>query len=365
MAGTPEWDVIVVGAGICGLAAAHELARGGARVLVLDRRGIGMEQSQGLARIFRVRHAQARLCTLALDARAGWRAWEDRLGVGRLLGDEGLVAIGSGGGQDGRAMEQAGAPWEPVDRARMAQLVPHLAPATVGEEGLFDPSAGVIRVRRTLDALAAGLDVRVGDVAAVDEDADRTVVRLADGTTLGAGRVLLCAGSATPRLARAAGLADVALTETHHVRLTYRLREPARPTACLSTDVAYGLPLGTTGLWGLGFDFPDLEVPVEDPVEPFLAENHRRHAAWVPEHLPGLDPVPVGEVRCVSPYAPWIDAHGDGFAAVRSARVVAFCGSNLMKFAPLLGDRLARTVRHEAEVHPDLRPVTDGATAGA
>lgn len=361
MTGTPEWDVIVVGAGICGLAAAHELARGGSRVLVVDRRGIGMEQSQGLARIFRVRHAQARLCALALEAREGWRAWEDRLGVGRLLGDEGLLAIGSGGGQDGRAMDEAGAPWESVDRARMAQLVPHLDPATLDAEGLFDPSAGVIRVRRTLDALAAGLDVRVGDVAAVDEDADRAVVRLADGTALVAGRVLLAAGSATPALARVAGLPDIALTETHHVRLSYRLREPHRPTACLSTDVAYALPLGTTGLWGLGFDFPDLEVPVDEPIEPFLAENHRRHAAWVPEHLPGVEPVPVGEVRCVSPYAPWIDAHGDGFAAVRSARVVAFCGSNLMKFAPLLGDRLARTVRDEGEVHPDLRPVTHGA----
>ncbi|WP_022929667.1 NAD(P)/FAD-dependent oxidoreductase [Patulibacter americanus] len=363
MTGTPEWDVIVVGAGICGLAAADELARGGARVLVLDRRGIGMGQSQGLARIFRVRHAQARLCTLALESRDGWRAWEERLGVGRLLGAEGLVAVGSGGGQDGRAMDEAGAPWEPVDRTRMGQLVPHLDASTLGEEGLFDPSAGAIRVRRTLDALAAGLDVRVGDVVAVDQDDDRATVRLGDGTALHAGRVLLCAGSATPHLARAAGLPDIELTETHHVRLTYRRRAPERSTACLSTDVAYALPLGSTGLWGLGFDFPDLEVPVDEPIEPFLAENHRRHAAWVPEHLPGLDPVPVGEVRCVSPYAPWIDGHGDGFAAARRDRVVAFCGSNLMKFAPLLADRLAWTVRDEAEVHPDLRPVTGAATA--
>jgi glycine/D-amino acid oxidase-like deaminating enzyme len=357
MGGTPEWDVIVVGAGISGLAAAHELARGGSRVLVLDRRGIGLEQSQGLARIFRVRHAQARLCALALEARAAWRTWEERLGAGRLLGDEGLLALGAGDDEDRAAMDEAGAPWSAVGRARMAELVPHLDPATAPAEGLFDPSAGAIRVRRTLDALARGLDVRVAEVSAVADGAEHATATLADGTRLTAGRVLVCAGSATPWLAGTAGL-GIELTEAHHLRLTYRLRDPGRPTACLSTDEAYALPLGTTGLWGLGFDFPDLEVPVSEPIEPFLAENHRRHARWVPEHLPGLDPVPVGEVRCVSPFAPWIDAHGDGFAAVRDGRVVAFTGSNLMKFGPLLGDRLARTVRDDAGIHPDLRPAT-------
>jgi sarcosine oxidase len=52
-------------------------------------------------------------------------------------------------------------------------------------------------------------------------------------------------------------------------------------------------------------------------------------------------------------HAPWLDAGGDGFAAARRGQVVAFTGANLMKFGPLLGDRLARTVLSES-IDPDL-----------
>ena len=66
----------------------------------------------------------------------------------------------------------------------------------------------------------------------------------------------------------------------------------------------------------------------------------------------------VGHVECVSPHAPWLDAHGDGFLALRRGRVTAFTGSNLMKFAPLIGDRLAASVLGDG-IHPDLRAGAD------
>src|SRR3954452_21692253 len=83
-------DVIVVGAGICGLATAYELGKRGREVVVLEAEGVGAGQSAGLARIFRIAHRDPRLCELALEARAGWLAGERELGL-HLLGDEGLV----------------------------------------------------------------------------------------------------------------------------------------------------------------------------------------------------------------------------------------------------------------------------------
>jgi sarcosine oxidase len=64
---------------------------------------------------------------------------------------------------------------------------------------------------------------------------------------------------------------------------------------------------------------------------------------------------PVGQVDCVTVRAPWLDAGGDGWTAPLRGRVVAFVGSNLMRLAPLLGDRLAQAALSD-ELPSDLTP---------
>lgn len=354
-----RWDVIVVGAGICGLGAAYELARRGARVLVLERVGVGADQSSGLGRIFRIAHREARLCALAVEARALWNAWTEQLDAGRLLGDEGFVVSGPDVlTERAAAMREAGADAREIDGAELVRRVPHVAADHPWSSALLDPLGGSVRVRRTLDALAARLDIRRAEVVAAADDPSRgdAAVRLSDGTVQRAGQMLICAGTRTPELAATAGI-PLTATFTHHVRLTYARREPAAPTACLSVGESYGLPLGSTGHWGLGLDDPGPPEPwrTSDP-DAYAAAVRAQHAEWVPRFLPGLDPTPLDEIRCVTIEAPWI-RHDDGFAAMREGRVTAFLGSNLMKFGPLLADRLARTVLDpQLEIDSDLRP---------
>jgi len=65
--------IVIIGAGICGLATAYELSRRGAQAVVIERGEPFAEQSAGLARIFRIAHRRPELCRLAMRARDGWQ----------------------------------------------------------------------------------------------------------------------------------------------------------------------------------------------------------------------------------------------------------------------------------------------------
>jgi sarcosine oxidase len=300
--------IVVIGAGVCGLAAAYELSRRGERAIVLERGKPFAEQSAGLARIFRIAHRRPALCALALEARAGWQRWQAELGAGRLLGCEGFIAAGPRE-DTAAAMEEAGAAFSWLDRREIAARIPFAAPPW--EDAVLDPLGGSLRIRRALGALAARVDIHRGEVASVAGDGS---VTLADGTVVRADRVMICAGVQTPALFGPLGVEFAA-----HTRFTYEGAD-ATGAACLSAPEGYGLPLGSTGRWAFGQEVPD--------------------PATVRALFPSL--WPVGQVDCVTVRAPWLDAGGDGWTAARRGCVVALVGSNLMKFGPLLGDRLAQ-----------------------
>ena len=298
-------DVVVVGAGICGLATAFELQRRGHRALVLEAEGVGAGQSAGLARIFRIAHRDPWLCALALEARERWREWERALGA-ELLGEEGLVVVG--GEEQAEAMREAGAPVESLSRGEIEARLPPLRDGHPWGHGIWDPLAGATRAKRTLEALAARVNIQRTRVESLDDiEADAIVV---------------CAGLDTQRLISPL---DLQLTVEPHVRVTYE----ARGSACVIAPELYGLPIGDRYAIGM--------------------------------HTPGDEPAmfeslaPVSELECVSLFAPWLDG-GDGFIALQSGNVVGLGASNAMKFGPLIGDRLARSVL-DGKVHEDLSPL--------
>lgn len=302
--------IVVIGAGVCGLAAAYELSQRGEQVVVLERGQPFAEQSAGLARIFRIAHRRSVLCHLAIRARAGWRRWEGEFGAGRLLGSEGFIHTGDCA-DTAAAMTAAGAEFSWLDRAGITKRIPFAA--TPWDTDVFDPLGGSLRIRRALSALAARVVIQPAEVLSVTDDG---AVTLADGTVLRGNRVLICAGVQTAGLFGPLGIDFVP-----HTRFTYQGAD-AVGAACLSAPEGYGLPLGTTGRWAFGQQAPDPAV--------------------VRALFPSL--VPVGQVDCVSARADWLDSGGDGWTVARRGCLVAFVGSNLMKFGPLLGELLAQAV---------------------
>lgn len=302
--------IVVIGGGICGLAAAYALSRQGEHAVVLERGQPFGEQSAGLARIFRVAHRRPALCRLALAAQLGWQRWEAEFGVGRLLGPEGFIAAGACD-EVAAAMTNACAEFSWLDPTEIAARIPFaMCP---WETGVFDPLGGSLRIRRALSALARRVVIRRDEVLSVADDG---ATILADGTVLRGDRVLICAGAHTPDLFGPLGVGFVP-----HTRFTYRGADAAG-AACLSAPEGYGLPLGSTGRWAFGQETPD--------------------PATVRALFPSLSP--VDQVDCVSVRAPWLDSGGDGWTVARRGRLLAFVGSNLMKFGPLLGELLARAV---------------------
>jgi sarcosine oxidase len=257
-------------------------------------------------------------------------------------------------------MRAAGAELIDLDGAAIRERVTVLGPDAPWEQGILDPLGGSTRVRRTLHALAAHVEVVRAEVVAVEEGPDAATVRLADGTELRAGAAVLCAGTATGPLAETAGI-TLGQDLFHHVRLTYAPRErPDGIPACFIAPGLYSLPVGTTHRWALGLDDPgDPQAHATASADAVAEAVRRQHAELVPRLFGGLDPEPVDEIRCVWWRADWLPNGEDGFTAARNGRVIALGASNAMKFGPLLGERLAATALGDAGwVHPDLAGVT-------
>ena len=349
-------DIVVVGAGLLGLATAHALARRGRDVVVLDQAEIGHPGggSHGGARIFRLGYADPGYVAMARRARELWSDLEAESGQ-RLLLPAGQLTFGDGLTGLRRAMRAAGAPCEMLSAGEAAARFPAV---TGGGPCVYEPESCVIAADRVLAALAASLtDVRCGvAVTGVQPDGGRVIVR-AGRVTFSAYCAVLCAGPWTSRLLAGAGVAVPAAATLEQV--AYVAPAGARSRAAGSGPVTpifirhgslspYGLPVPGQPLYKVGvhpagpgraagplIDPGDLGTGTQPGQDPGLGD---RLSEVVRQYLPGFDPRPVAAERCVYDHSPDQD-----FIVDRIGRVVVGSGTSghAFKFGPLLGEWLA------------------------
>jgi sarcosine oxidase len=349
-------DVIVVGGGAMGSAAAWQLAARGAEVLLLERFEPGHTNgaSHGASRIFRLSYPDPAHIALARQARDLWRSLEQATGTELLTvtggvdhgGDPRLEELHAGLSAAGIASEWLG-PAQAEERWPGIRIDTH---------ALYHPDSGRLHADRSVEALqsaASALGASVQHTAGVTRitviDADTVEVGLADGRTYRARRAVIAAGAWTRSLlAGLVPLPSLRVTQeqpAHFVPLAVEdgwpsfghLITPGTAQAERFHGGVYGLATPGEGI-KVGFHGVGPEV---DPDRRDFRPRAQLATAlddYVRTWLPGLDPVGAVAMSCTYTTTPdslfVLDRHGPLVLAA------GFSGHGF-KFVPAIGRVLA------------------------
>jgi sarcosine oxidase len=363
-------DVIVVGLGAVGSAAAWQLARRGARVLGIDRHAPPHDHgsSHGLTRVTREAVGEgAEYVPLVRRSHAIWHELQEALAGqldGPLMTRTGVLYIGPAGSDAAfvahtRAVAQAhGVPHEALDAAAVRRRWPMFR-VRDDETALLEPGAGVVFPER---CVAAQLTMARRAGATLITGTPVQALRAVGGgwrvdTAAGpheAAQLLLTAGAWTPPLLQAAGLAHT-VPPLRVLRQTLHWLEPEDPAAfapgaCPTfiwtrghryEDTFYGMPL-IDGVAGVKVGTEQFEHETDASAlqrEVAEAETADLHARLVAPRLAGLSARAVRKAACLYTMAP------EGRFVVRQPApgltIVSACSGHGFKHSAGLGEALA------------------------
>ena len=351
-------DVIIVGGGVMGCAAAYHLAKDGQRVLLLEQFDVGNRNgsSHGASRLFRLLHDGTDYVQLARMAHTLWRELEAESGA-RLMQPVNALDLGPASALAGfRTTMGAAQVWfEELDQDEITRRFPHFA---LPEDtiGFYQTDYGLLAADRCVATLAAQAR-RYG--AAIAERQTVQQIRASPGgievstdhATYGAERLILSAGSWMRPLARQLDL-ELPLTVTKELHTYYRPSDPAAYLPDRFPLFRHHLS-GPTGRWGVGFPIfehagvkmvLDCTGPEVDPNDPDRSIDQavlgivRAYVAGILQTL-GDDIIAVETCRYTM--TPDEDFILDLHPAHPQIVIASPCSGHGFKFAVLIGRILA------------------------
>jgi monomeric sarcosine oxidase len=341
---TPSADVIVVGAGIVGLATAVGLARRSMDVVVLERFRVGNDRgsSRGTSRFRQLApHPTAEFVDMGISARRLWGEVEDRCS-NSLFRQTGNISLGDPRQLEAlsAALHDHAAPCELVRGSAAMDRWPFLR---VSPDAIvaYQPDGEVIDVVGAVLAMAGA--ARAAGARIVEQCRVTSLDAGHDGVTVGtsterlhARRVVITAGPWANELLSLVGI-EIPVSVSTQTVAYFRVDGFAPPTVTDWRDrEPYALPDPVHGLkvaeHGRG---PDGDP---DSPQPPDTESVHRVTRWVHGLFPGVEPTPHHTEVCFYTNAP-----DDRFILERRGDIVmgSACSGQGFQFAPLAGHRLA------------------------
>jgi sarcosine oxidase len=355
---TVRADLVVVGAGLAGAAAAYAAANRGLNVVVLEAFGPAHRNgsSHGSARIFRRAYPDPLYVRLTGQSGRRWRALEAAAG-------ESLLTL-TGGIDFGNAREperlhavltECGVPAELLAEDAAAERWPFIDFRGAGQvmyhedAGVLDPDRAIAAMLRL--ATANGADVRFDTpvVALAQAPGGQGAVAATESEAFTAPVAVVAAGAwIAPLLGGLVELPALTVTQQQVFHFAPAKGRDAEPwPVFIGFDrggYRYGLPGGRDG------GVPGaVKIGEHDPgpvttaagrdfrIDPASRDRVR---AFVADRLPGLDPEPINEASCLYTWTAnedfILDRPGGGPFVVASP-----CSGHGAKFAPLLGEVIA------------------------
>jgi sarcosine oxidase len=366
-------DVLVIGGGAMGAAAAWRLARDGRRVRLLEQFAPGHTNgsSHGPSRMIRLAYQDPEYVELGQAAFTLWRELEAESGEALLRMTGGLdVGLPDAHAMPGivRTYDTLGMPYERLDRDELHRRHPQLN-LPEGTIGLYQEAYGILAATRCVLTLAAraqaqGAQLSAEETAlAIDPDGDGVTVRTDRGVHR-AERVVVAAGSWTQPLLAALGV-ELPLTVLQEQLAFFRVRDPEAHGPDRLPLVIHRFP-GTTSLGSVFpiFDHEGVKMMIDrigpavapdNPsrtIDPLLLERLRAYAT---DLLPGVTGEILETTSCrytMTPDEDFVIARHPEHAQVAFASP---CSGHGFKFAPVVGQMLADLILTGETSYPTAR----------
>lgn len=347
--GVVDCDLLVVGGGIHGLAAAASAARAGAATMLLDPRprinnhNASNDESKMLRLAYGWDYDYTRLTIRASD---GWRALEQETGR-RIFHPHPLLLLSSPGGFADASYDALSLLSKPVARLTAAEVASRFPPFHGWDGAVLDGSAGWLSPSEALAAFEElgskhGLDVERGrSVVRLEERRSGVRAALDDGGAVEARGAVVAAGFETPRLVQLPMRISVSRQVEFFFAPLPGMAAERFPLFAAFEEGYYGLP-PINGAIKVADHRKGPEVSDFDDRPPPTKEELANLQAWLTRRIPALAEASILRHRvCLYDNTP-DDRFFLGLApGHKKVAVAAGFSGHGFKYAPAIGEDLA------------------------